>query len=642
MAPRASTPKRARDKPPKPKKNRTVNSVIGDLVLESDTEETARPKKRKPNKRRRRKDELEHPSVWFKPAIASDLWMPEQMELEAVTKPGRPRKPRKPRRGNRKRWDKGKAGNHWRRLKRGRQSHAHYVRKRVPASQRSVEPLLTSWFEVENFTDDQRSHPWRTKAMPAAPVSRAIVDELKELKVVWEPDDPVNSILKVRLYPSTCQKEKLDQMFAANRAVYNKLVGMSKIDRATRVAVKGKDKMTQAQLAAKYRPIAKLKTMDRYFRNKKGLARHREVPDEVRDSAFGDFKKAVKSSIALFFGKLRRDESTTYPDLKFKSKFAPSNTIEFMSRSFRVVITEGRDRVHFKPRYFGFENTDGIEVHERLPELTMSVRLQRLREGVYYLIVPRKKEFTRSMTERICAIDPGVRNFATVYDPDGRTLSVKDARFVLKKKFEAVDAMKSALAKMDNESKAFHPTKIRTKRKKDRRHAKSEKHRRRYRLRRCIRLTSRKATRAVNDMHHKLASWLSANYYNVLLPSFQTSEMVQKYLVEEASDATPATCSDEERVTFQKRKLRSSTARAMLAQAHYRFKILLKYKMERAGGRLVECEEEYTSKTCSSCGEIKNNLGGNHTFRCDRCHVVLDRDVSAAKNIFHKNMSMLG
>eukprot|EP00644_Phytophthora_capsici_P019398 jgi/Phyca11/21889/fgenesh1_pg.PHYCAscaffold_190_\ len=242
--------------------------------------------------------------------------------------------------------------------------------------------------------------------MPRTLACRKIVDELKELGGFWEPNDPVNSTLKARLYPSLSQKEKLDQMFAANRAVHNKL------DRVTRVATKGKNKTTQAQLVAKYRPIAKLKTMDKY---KKGLARHRQVPDEVRDSAFRDFKRAVKSSIAVYFAKRKRGESTTYPDMKFKS---------------------GLDKLYFSPRYFGFEETEGIEVREHLPELTMSVRLQRLREGEYYLMVTQKKKFPRSKTERVCAIVPGVRNFVTVYDPNGRTLNVNDARSILKKKFE--------------------------------------------------------------------------------------------------------------------------------------------------------------------------------------------------------------
>ncbi|OWZ19220.1 Transposase [Phytophthora megakarya] len=250
----------------------------------------------------------------------------------------------------------------------------------------------------------------------------------------------------------------------------------------------------------------------------------------------------------------------------------------------------------------------------------------------YYLIVPRLREFDPPKSERVCAIDPGVRKFATVYDPDGRTFSVKDARTVLKKKFEAVDEMKSMLAQMTNACKARHADQDRTKTS-----SRLSEHRFRYRLRRRIRFTSRKATRSVNDMHQKLSSWLAANYKQVLLPSFHT-EMVRRHSLEAAVDATPETSA-----AVQKRKIRSPTARAMMAQAHYRFKMLLKYKMERAGGRLVECEEEYTSNTCSGCGVIKinNNLGGSEVFRCGSCQAVFDRDVNAARNIFHKNMGLL-
>ncbi|KAL3660820.1 hypothetical protein V7S43_014222 [Phytophthora oleae] len=303
-------------------------------------------------------------------------------------------------------------------------------------------------------------------------------------------------------------------MFAANRAVYNNLVEMSKEDRATRLATRDKKvKMTLNQLGEKYRPIAKLKTMNKYFRNKRGLARHREVPDEVRDSAYRDFTKAVKASIAGFFAKLNRDEKASFPAMRFKSKYAPSNTIELAARSFTVVQEH---RLRFKPTYFGFETLEGIEVREQLPELTMSIRLQRLREGEYFIIVPQKKAFTRSETTRVCAIDPGVRNFVTVYDPEGRAFSVNDSGSTVKKKFKAVDAMKSTLAGLDNESKAKHPDKVPTKRKRGGRKSKTKQHRQRYRLRRRIRLTSRKVTRIVNDLHQKLASWLSAHYYNML------------------------------------------------------------------------------------------------------------------------------
>ncbi|KAG3018112.1 hypothetical protein PC121_g16254 [Phytophthora cactorum] len=55
----------------------------------------------------------------------------------------------------------------------------------------------------------------------------------------------------------------------------------------------------------------------------------------------------------------------------------------------------------------------------------MSVRLQRLCEGEYYINVPRLRTFPESKSNRVCVIDPGVVNFATVYDPDGWTFSVR-------------------------------------------------------------------------------------------------------------------------------------------------------------------------------------------------------------------------
>ncbi|RLN53898.1 hypothetical protein BBJ29_008769 [Phytophthora kernoviae] len=247
-----------------------------------------------------------------------------------------------------------------------------------------------------------------------------------------------------------------------------------------------------------------------------------------------------------------------------------------------------------------------------------------------------------SSSERVCAIDPGVRNFATVYDPDGRIFSATDSKSIMMNKFKVIDQMKSLLKRMDNASKAKHQDRKKTKNKRGRTSSKTEEGRLRYRLRRRIWFTSRKATRAMTDLHQNLSSWLSANYYNVLLPSFQTAEMVRKHFEEVASDATPETASDEMRVAVLKRKIRSPTARAMMAQAHYRFKMLLKYKMVRSGGGVIDCEEEHTSKTCSRCGAINHKLGGKHVFQCPSCNVVLDRDVNAAKNIFHKNMCMLG
>jgi putative transposase len=79
----------------------------------------------------------------------------------------------------------------------------------------------------------------------------------------------------------------------------------------------------------------------------------------------------------------------------------------------------------------------------------------------------------------------------------------------------------------------------------------------------------------------------------------------------------------------------------MLAQSHFKFKMLLRYKMARVGGLLIDCEDEFTSKTCSWCGEINEDLGGSPLFQCPSCGIRLDRDIKAARNIFQKNKGML-
>ena len=43
--------------------------------------------------------------------------------------------------------------------------------------------------------------------------------------------------------------------------------------------------------------------------------------------------------------------------------------------------------------------------------------------------------------------------------------------------------------------------------------------------------------------------------------------------------------------------------------------------------------EEYTSKTCGSCGYIHKKLGGSKVFSCPQCKTKLDRDINSARNI---------
>ncbi len=63
----------------------------------------------------------------------------------------------------------------------------------------------------------------------------------------------------------------------------------------------------------------------------------------------------------------------------------------------------------------------------------------------------------------------------------------------------------------------------------------------------------------------------------------------------------------------------------------------LTYKAEEAGRVMVKVNPAYTSQTCSACGhrlDITQRLSlGDRIFDCPDCHLHIDRDLNAARNI---------
>jgi putative transposase len=65
-----------------------------------------------------------------------------------------------------------------------------------------------------------------------------------------------------------------------------------------------------------------------------------------------------------------------------------------------------------------------------------------------------------------------------------------------------------------------------------------------------------------------------------------------------------------------------------------RFASILFYKAERAGRIIIEVDPRNTSKMCSGCGNIKENLTlQDRQYHCDACGIAMDRDINAAINI---------
>jgi putative transposase len=59
-------------------------------------------------------------------------------------------------------------------------------------------------------------------------------------------------------------------------------------------------------------------------------------------------------------------------------------------------------------------------------------------------------------------------------------------------------------------------------------------------------------------------------------------------------------------------------------------------KFEGTGGKVIETPEHYTSRTCPSCGAVKNSAPQGRVYSCRKCRFLGDRDVVGAVNIHRK------
>jgi len=107
-------------------------------------------------------------------------------------------------------------------------------------------------------------------------------------------------------------------------------------------------------------------------------------------------------------------------------------------------------------------------------------------------------------------------------------------------------------------------------------------------------------------------SYLTKNYRNIILPPFRTKEM--------------------------RGPLGSLTNRNIDNYRHYCFKTRMITKCRERGNSLHIRGEEYTSKTCGNCGQIKYSLGSSKRFDCGKCGWSFDRDANGARNTMIKNM----
>ena len=223
------------------------------------------------------------------------------------------------------------------------------------------------------------------------------------------------------------------------------------------------------------------------------------------------------------------------------------------------------------------------------------VSIIKQKHGGYYLVIPYNSVIRPNnlpVLDEIVALDPGVRTFQTFYSEntygkigDSFTDRIDPINF-------RIDNINSALTRKSKKGKL---------------------------LKRCSKLRN-KVSNIVNDLHIKATTFLTRSYKTILLPSFETKQMVKKR---------------------NNRVMTSSTVRKMQCLSHYSFKqrIMSVASELTPQVKVIICDESYTSKTCGICGDQHPDLKSKKVFDCRKCGSKIDRDINGARNILIKSLT---
>ena len=348
---------------------------------------------------------------------------------------------------------------------------------------------------------------------------------------------------KIRVYPTTEQRETLRQWLGTARFTFNKTVAL----------------LNETDTKANWKAI------------KTGILH--DLPDWSKETPYQIKSVAIRDAcIAVREAKQKCQKTGEYQSVSFKSKRNPSDSI-FIPKS------------AIKPRGVYRTLLGDLKMSEMLPDNICDSRLVKENDKYYLCVSYTVTTPKRKSNGRVVALDPGVRTFLTYFHERGFGWLGHHAINRIQRLCLHLDNLLSRATKATQQS--------------------------RKNMRRAANRIRKRIRNLIDELHKKVARYLVDNFDIILLPTFETSDMVMR----------------------GKRKLRKESARQMLTLSHYRFKQFLKHKAKETGCIVVDVCEAYTSKTVSWNGEIRKSLGGRKVIK-DSTGLKMDRDLNGARGIF--------
>ncbi len=291
--------------------------------------------------------------------------------------------------------------------------------------------------------------------------------------------------------------------------------------------------------------------------------RAKPVPHQVQAVAMRDCCQAI--SVA----KNKYKATGQFQQVNFRSRKNPNQNIFIPKTS---VSSKG-----------AYPNKLGkLLTSEKIPEQGKCDSRLVLQSGRYYLDVSRKVEVTSGENQAgVVSLDPGLRTFLTAYS-DRAAEKIGQAAF--SRIIRLCHALDDLTSRREKASGA-----------------------RKRRMKKAQQRLRNRVHDLVNELHHKVAAYLTMNYETIVIPEFNFHPLAKK--------------------------LRNKTVRGLATLAHGKFRQTLASHAAKRSCKVVNQNEAYTSKTCSCCGHIQQ-IGSSKEWKCRQCSTIWDRDIGGARGIF--------
>ena len=223
-----------------------------------------------------------------------------------------------------------------------------------------------------------------------------------------------------------------------------------------------------------------------------------------------------------------------------------------------------------------------------------------------------KKNNMEKTGEGTISLDPGVRKYLTGYSSEKKkNIEIRENIKIKKNCYKIYETTKKYGLSSGKKKKVKKKKKKEKKEKKVKREIKVISEKEKEKVKRKLENRSKKVYRQMTDFHNKVIKYLTENYASILIGDMSLKGILNK------------------KTSKLKKKTKYLCTRLRIGMLRTK----LKKKCEEKNLKYKLVNEAYTSKTCTKCGTINENLKSKETFNCNECKIIIDRDLNGARNI---------